>query len=725
MQEALDYYAKHGAALFPLPQGSKAPGPVEFWSVDGKAGSFKHHFSTDPAQWKKWLTECPHCNFGVVGFASQWIIVDIDTSGGEAGQAEAWQIWTELCLSWGLPEPLAPQVQSARKGWHCYFAVPAHIDLAEVDGNGNSKFGQPDAIKQRINVRVIGYTVAAGSYYDGTARGEESGWYQLFDNAPAPHPAPQALIDHCTRPERTAVAKVGNLDKGGVAGMLDWLNERDVFDPYEDWLACGMACKIEFGDAGLELWAHTHNDTVTPNVIATKWASFASEPAGNSVTLNTFMKRAHDLGWKGGIAPPFETRFKGLAQLAASPPLVPGQVPPVPNLAYTAPDASATARGPQTEDEQDPDKDYPFVEPCLPEKFGDDWSPPDYLIDGFLQKRFCYSLTAQTDTGKTNVALRLAAHVATGRELGNIEVEKGTVLYFAGENPEDVKGRWWGLTREMKIDPKKTDVIFVFGTTHISKTIARYKRYFEACKIKLSLVVVDTAAAYFEGDKEDDNKQAGDHARLLRSLRHLPGDPCVLTLCHPTKGAKTLEDMIPRGGSAFVNEVDGNCGAVRDDSTVVVTKVGKFRGNAFAPLHFALKVITDDPHMVDTKGRQQTTVIAEPISYGEAQRREEKADKDEDKVLGLLCDNPKGMIQAAVAKAFGGWSDNKAKRALESLEANKLVECTKRIWTATPKGQKYLNRKAEPSMAIAPPAPADLGRAPFPTPNGAPMPPHA
>ena len=36
-------------------------------------------------------------------------------------------------------------------------------------------------------------------------------------------------------------------------------------------------------------------------------------------------------------------------------------------------------------------------------------------------------------------------------------------------------------------------------------------------------VMVDTSAAFFEGDAENDNVQAGDHGRMLRRLTHLPG----------------------------------------------------------------------------------------------------------------------------------------------------------------------------------------------------------
>jgi hypothetical protein len=65
--------------------------------------------------------------------------------------------------------------------------------------------------------------------------------------------------------------------------------------------------------------------------------------------------------------------------------------------------------------------------------------PPDYLIDGLLQRRYCYSLTGRTGDGKTAIALLVAAHVGIGKPLASREVEKGRVVIFAGENPDDVR----------------------------------------------------------------------------------------------------------------------------------------------------------------------------------------------------------------------------------------------------------------------------------------------
>ena len=63
------------------------------------------------------------------------------------------------------------------------------------------------------------------------------------------------------------------------------------------------------------------------------------------------------------------------------------------------------------------------------------FTPPDYLIDGILQRRFIYALTGRTGEGKTSVCLRLAVHVAQGIPLGDAVVTKGRVLYLGRRKP--------------------------------------------------------------------------------------------------------------------------------------------------------------------------------------------------------------------------------------------------------------------------------------------------
>jgi RecA-family ATPase len=96
--------------------------------------------------------------------------------------------------------------------------------------------------------------------------------------------------------------------------------------------------------------------------------------------------------------------------------------------------------------------------------------PPDYLVDGIFQRRFCYGITGKTGSGKTVIGMRIAAHTVTGRPLAGRDVAKGSVIYLAGENPTDVQMRWLGLTQEMGIDPNAADMHFIEGVVPLSQT---------------------------------------------------------------------------------------------------------------------------------------------------------------------------------------------------------------------------------------------------------------
>lgn len=290
---ALAYYARHGCALFPIPAGQKSPiGIVE---------SFARDHSADPEQWRQWFAD-HHCNFGIVAGPSRLVIVDIDT---KAGRDAAWAMWCELCATWNIPVA-TPHVETPSGGWHVYFTVPADVDATTLR--------QPDAIKKHINIRAgNGFTVCAGSTFEGRP-------YSLLSDV-APYPAPAALIEHCTRraPSPSTAPAINSYDSADVANLLRWLNDRAAFSAYEDWLNIGMALKLEFGDTGLDLWAITHDETVTDDVITSKWRSFSTEPTAHAVTLNTFLARAHSMGWHQTVRKSMASMFGDtVAQLAAN-----------------------------------------------------------------------------------------------------------------------------------------------------------------------------------------------------------------------------------------------------------------------------------------------------------------------------------------------------------------------------------------------------------------------
>jgi hypothetical protein len=322
--------------------------------------------------------------------------------------------------------------------------------------------------------------------------------------------------------------------------------------------------------------------------------------------------------------------------------------------------------------------------------------PPEFLIDGVVQRRYFYSMTAQTGVGKTSIAMRWMAHVVAGRPIGDSEVQQGSVLYFAGENPDDVRARWLVLSREMGIDPNTDKVTWIVGAKDLNATAQQISAEVARKGLNLAYVVVDTAAAYNMGDDENSNTQAGTYARQLRSLTNLPGGPCVVVLCHPTKRAGD-DDLMPRGGGAFLAEVDGNMAVVRKDSLLVVAPFGKFRGDMSWSQRFEIEVVKNHPKLKDTRGRQMNSVLARPVGAGVAAVMEKRTDADMETVLAAVYRTPSATpteLARLLGWGFGAKAEpnvNKVKRNLARLVDDKLVRETLGKWRVTPAGEKELN----------------------------------
>lgn len=322
--------------------------------------------------------------------------------------------------------------------------------------------------------------------------------------------------------------------------------------------------------------------------------------------------------------------------------------------------------------------------------------PPDYLVDSILQRGFIYSFTGQTGAGKTAIALLIASHVALGRPLGEYEVERGPVLYFAGENPDDVRMRWIAMAEHHDFDIDKMPVHFLPGADKLSEIGKRVIE--EVAKIgEVALVVVDTSAAYFEGDDENNNVQSGGHARRLRKLAaNFPGRTCGLICTHPVKNA-TPDNLLPRGGGAFLNEMDGNLTCAKDDSLVTVHWQGKFRGPDFAPMPFSLRTVTT-PGLNDSKGRPIPTVIANALSEQEQQEAEVVTRSDENAILAELKN---GRLSTKELAEVLGWQTRSGKlnksrvqRAADRLKRAKLIVADRDGFSLTAKGRREADAEA-------------------------------
>ncbi|UNK36555.1 AAA family ATPase [Shinella sp. H4-D48] len=314
--------------------------------------------------------------------------------------------------------------------------------------------------------------------------------------------------------------------------------------------------------------------------------------------------------------------------------------------------------------------------------------PPDYFIDGVAQKGFIYSMTGATGTGKTAVLLLIARLAAEGGELAGRGIEKGRVVYFAGENPDDVTMRWIGMAYETGFNLDAIDVHFIRDRFSVPEALVAIHSQVEALG-GADLIVVDTSAAFFQGTDENGNTELGKHARDLRMLTTLPGRPCVMVACHPTKNA-TSDNLLPRGGGAFIAEVDGNLTLAKSDGSIKLYWQGKHRGPDFDPITLELKTITA-PGLTDSKGRPIPTVMAQALSASDVKGLAAASRRDEDDVL-LHIDRDTKASLVAIAEALGwkredgSFHKDRARRATDKLRRDKLVTYEGRRWKITPAG---------------------------------------
>lgn len=704
MSEFFDFAEPNGFALFPCAQGTKRP--ILKW----KTGS-----THDRAQWVTWQSE--HNNLAIDCAKSGIIVVDVDAS--KVTRDEAWEAYGGLCGSWDLTEVAMPMTHSARGGWHIPFRRPANLTATDLRGGGTlvkisdiRPLIEGEADGEVVGFKNRGYCVAPGSNLS-TAAGNLP--YMLMTDPPAPHEAPEGLLDaiRLKTIEATYSGQSGTSDKADVARLVAELDMFGEFSTEPDWFKYLGAIKLALGDTedAVEVALQMTTDDATAEAFYSRWNRLASVDDGRpKCRINSMIHRYKELTGKlFSVRTSMATMFNGVAGFAAAAG-GPG-MPPIP--AVESGEASLQPAQPAF---PLPSQDDEFPAPTggFMQRLGDrlrSFVLPEYLWDGILMKRFCYSLTAQTGVGKTAMALLIAAHVAIGKALCGLDVERGTVIYFAGENPVDVDMRWFGLCLLMGLDPDTIDVHIIAGVVPLSKVTGKIADECKAKHLRPSLVIVDTAAAYFEGDEENGNTAMGNYARQLRELCKLPGEPCVLVLAHPTKGANEINEMVPRGGGAFLNEMDGNIGAARGDGGLIgIQATGKFRGPEFTPLHFALHCIRDVPALFnEKKGKHLPTVVAQPVTEAGAAARALESDTADIRLVRFIDANPKASF-VQIAAEFKT-NKSKAERMVQTLMTEKLVKrdaLTKKL-TLTPTAQRSVNElETERNRSEAIPMPFPL-----------------
>ena len=339
------------------------------------------------------------------------------------------------------------------------------------------------------------------------------------------------------------------------------------------------------------------------------------------------------------------------------------------------------------------------------QKFLESFKPFESIVDGLpIARGSVVSVTGPTGHGKTTLAALLEVCLCTGRPFAGRDVTRGSVLVLAGENPDDYAMHLAATVQDMAMKPRDLregtcgpQLFVIAGTFDVA-----YERDWLAHQLsvvcdELVAVFVDTSAAFNLGSDENDNLQMRAHASTMRELTRLPGNPAVIVLSHPVKNAQA-DNLLPRGGGAFLAEVDANLTVWKDSAGIVTLHwAGKIRGPSFEAVRFELAPVELEGKR-DSRGRPILSVAARHVADERVEQLEAKETDDEDRLLVALQRTP-GASLRDLAMACG-WTNGSGKplaarvdRRLKVLADHKLVEQDRRgKWRLTSRGTNEANR---------------------------------
>jgi RecA-family ATPase len=323
-----------------------------------------------------------------------------------------------------------------------------------------------------------------------------------------------------------------------------------------------------------------------------------------------------------------------------------------------------------------------------------DWldaaTPMEWVVDGIIQRGCLYAMTAVTNHGKTAIGLLMAMCIASGKRFAGLDIVPGKVLILCGENPDGFRTRMKATMESLGLE--REDIAGLVTVLPQALPLAGSVQQIleEARRVPgdYSMVLVDTSISYYSGDDEDDNLQARTHAWNLRALAELPGRPAIVANCHPTKSADR-ENLLPRGGGAFLNEIDTNLTVWAEGETAQLHWHRKKRGPDFDPIPFEFQGKSIEEH-----GRKVPTVYASHITDQRERELRKARTQADDRLLYAMLHHPDSTYAewASACGWNGEQSKSKVYRSMNRLKDDQLVKKYRGSYKLTKLGEEEAKR---------------------------------
>jgi hypothetical protein len=277
-------------------------------------------------------------------------------------------------------------------------------------------------------------------------------------------------------------------------------------------------------------------------------------------------------------------------------------------------------------------------------------APPEYLVEGILEVAQAAMLAGNRGTGKTFIALDLAAHIAAGRDWFGRATSGCKVLYFSGEGARGFRRRTavFGTNRFSPGDNFQAylGVLSLGAGKHdearVSADVRRIVQFVE--RERPGLLVIDTVSRYKGNVEENDNTAVAEFLAILQRELSERYALAILLVAHTPKDEK----LTVRGAGAWEANTDVLLTLEKNQFGAYELNVPRVRdGEQAAPLEFRLEK--------GWAGSRIQSMVIRPMTADDIAAQEIAADNARE----MRCSEIRERIANAVREQ-GTWSSTHA-----------------------------------------------------------------
>jgi len=216
---------------------------------------------------------------------------------------------------------------------------------------------------------------------------------------------------------------------------------------------------------------------------------------------------------------------------------------------------------------------------------------PSWLIQDVLPEESFSVLFGAPGEGKTFVAVDLALSIATGTPWQGTAVERGTVVYMAGEAVSGLRRRVkaWEDANSLTAG----DFFVVREAVQFTKSsdVDGFLQDLRNCGVEPVLVVVDTLARSFVGADENSSTDVGELVDAARRVQQVLGC-AILFVHHSNKRVSKKNGPIERGSGALRGAADVMMQVSKSGATVTLACDKQKEAAEFDAVELRMEVVS-------------------------------------------------------------------------------------------------------------------------------------